>query len=166
MWHDCSTVLSTIIQQSMAQFFNCRCYNCSAVTGTIVQLLLAWFFICQWHDSQTVNVISLFTVLAWFDSSIWYSLLGNCVMYQEYDTWSNSGFKRNFPSSPKNYPAESCPWKVVPQENYLLHNQKIKRKVGLKTFWWDTVLDRFSMKEKLPESIAYCQRSIHNRTEA
>ena len=80
IWHDCSTVTDTIVQKSLAQLFNSGWHNCSAVTGMIVQQSLGWLFNSYWHDSSTSNGQKHFL--------LWYSLLTNLAMYEEYATWS------------------------------------------------------------------------------
>ena len=87
-WHDSSTVTGIILQQSPARFFNSHWHNSSTVTGTIVQQSLARFFNSGWHDSSTVTgkIFSFF--YAGRIPQQWSSLLKNCAMYQEHDTWS------------------------------------------------------------------------------
>ena len=54
-WHDCSTAVATIHQQSLAQFLNSHWHNSSTVTDTILQKSLARLFNSHWHDCSTVT---------------------------------------------------------------------------------------------------------------
>ena len=73
-------IAGMILRQSLAQFFNSHWQDCSTVTDMIVQLLLARFFNSNGQD---------FFFYAGRILQQWCSLLKNCTMYQEYDTWSN-----------------------------------------------------------------------------
>ena len=92
-WHECSTVTGTIIQQWLVRFFNSHWHNSSTVTGTILQQWLARFFNSHWHDSSTVTgkIFSFFYAGRILQQ--WCSLLKNRTMYQEYDTWSHATYK-------------------------------------------------------------------------
>ena len=69
---------------------NSHCHDYSAVAGTILQQSLAQFFNIHWHDSSTVTgkIFSFF--YAGRIPQQWCSLLKNHAMYHEYDIWSNS----------------------------------------------------------------------------
>ena len=54
-WHDCSTVIGTIDQQSPARLFNSHWHDCLTVTGRIIQQWLERLFNSHWHDSSTVT---------------------------------------------------------------------------------------------------------------
>ena len=75
----CWTVAGTVVQQSLAQFFNSHWHDCSTVTGTIMQVWLAWFFNSH---GQEFSFFYAGRIL-----QQWCSLLTNRAMCQEYDTW-------------------------------------------------------------------------------
>ena len=80
-WHISSTVTGTIAQQWLAWFFSSHWHDCSTVTGTIIRQWLAWSF--NSHGQE------FFFFLCWQNSStVWCSLLKNCVMYQDNERWS------------------------------------------------------------------------------
>ena len=54
-WQDFSTVPGIIRQQSLARLFNSPCKDHSTVTGTIFQQSLARLFNSRWHGYTTVN---------------------------------------------------------------------------------------------------------------
>ena len=54
VWHGCSTVTGTILQQSLARFFNSGWHDSSTITGTIVQQSLARLFNSGWHGTSIV----------------------------------------------------------------------------------------------------------------
>ena len=71
----------------LVQFFNSHWHDCSTCTGMIVQQSLAQLFNSCWHNSSTVTGKILFFYAGRILQQ-WFSLLKNCAMYQEYDTWS------------------------------------------------------------------------------
>ena len=87
-WHGCSTVTGIILQQSLARLFTSHWHDYSKVAGTIVQPSLALLFNSGWHDRSTVTgkIFSFFYSGRILQHGC--SLLKDCAMYQEYDTWS------------------------------------------------------------------------------
>ena len=71
-------MFGTVVQQSLAQFFNSHWHDSSTVTGIILQQSLARLFNSHWHDSSTLAgtilqqsrlVLLIFSMLAEFFKS-------------------------------------------------------------------------------------------------
>ena len=85
-------MFGTVVQQSLAQFFNSHWHDFSTVAGIILQQSLARFFSSGWHDSSTVTgkIFSFFYAGKFFNRDVHCWRIVPCTRNTTHDpNWDN-----------------------------------------------------------------------------